>query len=121
LTFHGNSGEANAPQCHVIRTLPVLFSIAFGPNDCRSEKYSIHFAGDAVKTACSCPCKVFVKYQLGESKSNPITGLDRPLGFQKVEAPRYLDNRHMKVVRLSALRTGRLFCFLLEAESTPGP
>ena len=26
----------------------------------------------------------------------------------------------MKVVRLSALRTGRLYPFLLEAESTPG-
>jgi hypothetical protein len=38
----------------------------------------------------------------------PITGLDRPLGFQEAEAPRFLDNRHMKVVRLSALRTGLL-------------
>jgi hypothetical protein len=42
-------------------------------------------------------------------KSYPITGLDRPLGFQKVEAPEFLDNQHMKVVRLSALRTGRLY------------
>jgi hypothetical protein len=58
-----------------------------------------------------------------ESKSNPITALDRPLGFQEVEV---IDNRHMKVVRLSALRTGRLYpprkyswySFLLEAEST---
>jgi hypothetical protein len=33
----------------------------------------------------------------------------RPLGFQEVEAPRFQDNRHMKVVRLSALRTGRLY------------
>jgi hypothetical protein len=41
--------------------------------------------------------------------SNPITGLDRPLGFQEVEAPRFLDNRHMKVVRLSAVCTGRLY------------
>jgi hypothetical protein len=41
--------------------------------------------------------------------SNPITGLDRPLGFQEVEAPRFLDNRHIKVVRLSALRTDRLY------------
>jgi hypothetical protein len=41
--------------------------------------------------------------------SNPITGLDRPLGFQEVEAPRFVDNRHMKVLRLSALRTGRLY------------
>ena len=42
-------------------------------------------------------------------KSNPITGLDRPWGFQEFEAPRFQDNRHMKVVRLSALRTGRLY------------
>jgi hypothetical protein len=42
-------------------------------------------------------------------QSNPITGLDRPLGIQEVEAPRFLDNRHMKTVRLSALRTGRLY------------
>jgi len=49
-------------------------------------------------------------------------------GFQEVEAPRFQDNRHMKVVRLSALRTGRLYLprkyswysFLSEAESTPG-
>jgi hypothetical protein len=40
---------------------------------------------------------------------NPITGLDRPRGFQEIEAPRFQDNRHMKVVRLSALRTGRLY------------
>jgi hypothetical protein len=33
----------------------------------------------------------------------------RPLGLQEVEAHRFLDNRHMKVVRLSALRTGRLY------------
>jgi hypothetical protein len=30
---------------------------------------------------------------------------DRPRGFQKMEAPRFQDNRHMKVVRLPALRT----------------
>jgi hypothetical protein len=37
------------------------------------------------------------------------TGLDRPLRFQEVEAPEVLDNRHMKVVRWPALRTGRLY------------
>ena len=46
---------------------------------------------------------------IAKKKSNPITGLDRPRGFQEVEAPRFQDNRHMKVVRLSALRTGRLY------------
>ena len=42
-------------------------------------------------------------------KSNPITGLDRPRGFQEVEAPRFQDILHMKVARMSALRTGRLY------------
>ena len=41
-------------------------------------------------------------------KNNPYTGLDRPVGFQEVKVPRFHDNRHMKVVRLSALRTGCL-------------
>jgi len=41
--------------------------------------------------------------------SNPITGLDRPWGFQEVEAPRFQYNRHLKVVRLSAIRVGRLY------------
>ena len=61
-------------------------------------------------------------------KSNPITGLEKSWGFQESEDPKFQDNRHMKVVRLSALRTGRLYprkyswyLFLLEAESTPGP
>jgi len=40
---------------------------------------------------------------------NPITGLDRPWGFQEDEAPRFQDNLHMKVVRLSALCTGCLY------------
>jgi hypothetical protein len=48
--------------------------------------------------------KIFFK-----KKSFPATGLDRPLGFQEVEAPEFLDNRHMKVERFSALRTGRLY------------
>ena len=57
-------------------------------------------------------------YHVGRSRKNnilkgkainPITGLDRPRGFQEVEAPRFQDSRRMKVVRLSALRTGRLY------------
>jgi hypothetical protein len=46
---------------------------------------------------------------LEQVKSNPIIGLNRPIGFQEAEAPRFQDNRHMKVVRLSALHTGCLY------------
>jgi len=42
-------------------------------------------------------------------ESNPITDLYRPWGFQEVEAPRFQDSRHNKVVRLSTLSTGRLY------------
>ena len=35
--------------------------------------------------------------------------MDRPWVFQEYEVPRFQDNRHMKVARLSALRTGCLY------------
>jgi hypothetical protein len=41
-------------------------------------------------------------------KTYPITDLDRRWRFQEVEAPRFKDD-HMKVVRFSALRTGRFY------------
>jgi hypothetical protein len=44
-----------------------------------------------------------------ERQSSPITALDRLWGFQEVEAPRFQDNRDMKVARLSAVHTGRLY------------
>jgi hypothetical protein len=31
------------------------------------------------------------------------------LGFQEVEVPEFINNRHMKVARLSALYTGHLY------------
>jgi len=43
------------------------------------------------------------------SKSNPIIGLVMPWGFHKFEVPRFQDNWHMKVIRLSALCTGCLY------------
>jgi len=40
---------------------------------------------------------------------HPITSLDRPRELQEVQAPGFQDNRHMKVVSLLALSTGRLY------------
>jgi hypothetical protein len=36
------------------------------------------------------------------------TSLERPRGFQEFEAPKFQDSRHMRVLRLSAVRTGLL-------------
>jgi len=46
-------------------------------------------------------------YRCWKRWSSPCTGLDRDWGVQQVEAPRLQYNRHSKVVRLSALHTGR--------------
>jgi len=53
---------------------------------------------------------------------------DRTCGFQEVAVPKFQENRHVNVIKLSALRTGRLYLsikyfgylFLLEAESNTG-
>jgi hypothetical protein len=44
-----------------------------------------------------------------QSKAIPIQAYYRPTGFEEVNAHRFLDIRHMEVVRLTALRTGRLY------------
>jgi hypothetical protein len=48
-------------------------------------------------------------YSVSKGKAFPLQAWTGHWGFLKVEAPEFLDNRHMKVVRLSALRTGRLY------------
>jgi hypothetical protein len=50
----------------------------------------------------------FVFY-LYKGKAFPLQAWAGPWGVQEVETPEFLYNRHMKVVRLSALRTGRLY------------
>jgi hypothetical protein len=40
---------------------------------------------------------------------NPCTGLDKPWGFQEVQAPRFHDSPYIKLVRFSALRIGHLY------------
>ena len=41
--------------------------------------------------------------------SNPCTRLGSLRWFQEVEAPRFQDDRHIKVVGLSAQRTDRIY------------
>jgi hypothetical protein len=58
--------------------------------------------------ACG-PFRLNQELKTAIKKIFPVTGLDRPFRFQEVEAPEFLDNRHRKVVRLSALRIDRLY------------
>jgi len=55
-------------------------------------------------------CPLFGVYK-GETngKSTPIQAWAGPYGFMRLRLLDFLDNRHMKVVRLLALRTGRLY------------
>jgi len=46
-------------------------------------------------------------YSKCKGKAIPLQAWTEPWGFQEDEAPRYQDKRHMKFVRLSALRTDR--------------
>jgi hypothetical protein len=75
-----------------------------GLNCSTTGKASIYFV------YCDVVLLIMFRYYLAcERWSNPITCLDRPWGFQEVEAPRFQDNRHIKVISLSALGTGRLY------------
>jgi len=44
-----------------------------------------------------------------KGKEIPLQAWTGPEGSRRVKAPRFQDNRHMKIVRSSALRTGRLY------------
>jgi hypothetical protein len=68
--------------------------------NCHPQRVRERYSTQAYKTNIS---SLHIK-----SWSNPITGLDRPWGFQGVETPRFQDIWHMKVVRSSALLTSRL-------------
>ena len=61
------------------------------------------------KEKCNIPTETEQFYTPLIKKYLDYTGLNRIWGFQEDGAPRFNDNRHTKVVRLSVLRTGRLY------------
>jgi len=50
---------------------------------------------------------LYSRMKLVKSKANPVQAWIGPEGFQEDEAPIFIGSRHIKVARLSALRTGR--------------
>jgi hypothetical protein len=63
-------------------------------------------AAGNLENSSMCSTLTFLAASRHNSKA---TGQDRPSGFQEVEAPRFQYNWHIKVVRMSALCTGRLY------------
>ena len=62
-----------------------------------------------------CVCVQRSQYRYDAEWSNPVTSLDRPSGLQEVEAPRFQDSRHVKVVAVSPTHRP-----LLPQEDNPG-
>jgi hypothetical protein len=56
-----------------------------------------------------CIIKCIRIYLLKSSKAIPVQPCFGSVAFQEVKALRFLDGRHMKVVRLSALHTSCLY------------
>jgi hypothetical protein len=59
---------------------------------------------------CSPHLKVYMSLKSkGKGKSIPLQSWTGPEGSRRLRLPEFLDNQHMKVVRLSTVRTGRLY------------
>jgi len=58
-----------------------------------------------------------------KGRGAPVKGHYRHIDFQEVEAPRFLDRWHMKVVRFSAIHTGSLYApeILISVEDWVNP
>jgi hypothetical protein len=67
------------------------------------------FTINSQQLVCVYMCVWLIKKPMAKGLSNSCTGWDWPWGFKEVEAPRFHDNWHMKVVRLSALSTSCLY------------
>jgi hypothetical protein len=54
-------------------------------------------------------CIATINLELGKGKAIPLQAWRSPGGSRSSRPPRFQDNQHMKVVRLSVLPTGRLY------------
>jgi len=90
--------------------LPTVLYLA----ECESEPSIMRMLHYIYVCVCVCTLnlsKILIQYPKYNTKgqANPCADLDRTWRFQEVGALRFQDNWHMNVVRLSALRTGRLY------------
>ena len=97
-------------HCHPYSYISVQWHYNMGDLLCYHQRNNYHHNISEIHWFSVSNCSGSTSHhKLIVGYSNPITGLDRPRGFQEVEAPRFQDSRYMKVVRFSAVRTGRLY------------
>ena len=78
-----------------------------GNRYCATLSLPCHFWGESLVSFTN--RLLYPRYEIAvKGKAIPLQAW-RPRGFQEFEAPRFQDNRHMKVVSLSALSNGRLY------------
>jgi hypothetical protein len=77
-----------------------MFLCSHSQLNCRYFSSSLHPVVIVARKVC--------KLKTVKFKAIPLLH-EESLMVQEFEAPRFQDNRHMKVVRLSAVRTGRLY------------
>jgi hypothetical protein len=70
--------------------------------------FGLNFKGFARRIISSYTGR-FIMISVTESKAIPLQAWTGPKGPRRLKDPRFQDNRHMKVVRLTVLRTGRLY------------
>ena len=92
---------------YTLRFFPLQNAVCFIILTCLVSELFTFYIEDVLKLKKNQEVKVKVKVK---------QSLDRPRGFQEGETHRFQDIPHMKVVRLSALGTGRPY----PPRNTPG-
>ena len=91
----------------VISAAPCITGIASKLKDLKLFRSAAHAVGLSV-VRCSSN-SVWPQTFKCEGKAIPVQVYYRARRFQEVESSTFIDSRHMEAVRLSALRTGRLY------------
>jgi hypothetical protein len=86
-------------------------SLTYKPVTLHALKYYQHYRKSSMSNELRYLMNHFLYWiwYLLQRHSNHVTGLKRPWRFQETDAPRFRGNQHINVVKLSALRTGRLY------------
>jgi hypothetical protein len=102
-----NRCNLQTSQSRVVSSMPKTSSLQMDHFTTHHPSISTKLPGHMFRhgTNQSCQLVIIFSHQI---KTSPITGLNRPTGFQEVKASRFLDNWHMKVVSCQPYASGAL-------------